>query len=326
MKTVRGHNGDPEGSAGPEIGTRNLHRNGNGDRGDVSDWSERFGGAALVTGATSGIGKAFARALAARRMDLILVARGRERLESLAHALEVEHRVRAVAVAVDLARADAAQVVRAGAEGAGLSVGLLVNNAGYGLFGDFVEQDPAVQMDMIAVNCRAPVALAREFAPNMVDRGCGGIIFVSSIAACQPTPLLSVYAATKVFDLFVAEALWAELGPHGVEVLGVSPGHVCTGYQARSGDPVRNPPGGISQPEEIVATALSALGRKPSAISGLRNAALAALVRVLPRTVVMRAAIRYFGKLDPARSTVEVGARATTRRRLHTTSAFTSAE
>jgi NAD(P)-dependent dehydrogenase (short-subunit alcohol dehydrogenase family) len=145
----------------------------------------------------------------------------------------------------------------------------------------------------------------------MVDRGRGGIIFVSSIAAYQPTPLLSVYAATKVFDLFMAEALWAELGPHGVEVLGVSPGHVCTGYQARSGDPVRNPPGGISEPEEVVATALSALGRKPSVISGLRNAALAALVRVLPRTVVMHAAIRYFGKLEPVRPTVEAVARAT---------------
>jgi len=281
------------------------------DDGDGNAWCKRFGGAALVTGASSGIGEAFARALAARGMDLILVARGRERLEALAHALEAEHQVRAVAVAVDLARADVGQVVRAGAEAAGLSVGLLVNNAGYGLFGDFAEQDPAVQADMIDVNCRAPVALAREFAPDMMARGCGGIIFISSIAAYQPTPYLSVYAATKVFDLFVAEALWAELEQHGVEVLSVSPGHVRTGFQARSGDPVTNPPGGVSQPEEIVATALSALGRKPSTIPGLRNVAMAALVRALPRTVVMRSAMWYFEKLEPARSTVEGGARAT---------------
>lgn len=281
------------------------------DRGNVSVWSERFGGAALVTGATSGIGKAFARDLAARGMDLVLIARGRERLELLAHELEAKHRIRAVVVAVDLARADAAQVVRVETAAAGLSVGLLVNNAGYGLFGDFAKLSPDEQTGMVDVNCRAPVALAREFAPDMVARRRGGIIFVSSIAAYQPTPRLSVYAATKVFDLFLAEALWAEFKQHGVEVLGLSPGHVRTGFQARSGDPVRNPPGGVSLPEEIVATALSALGRKPSAISGLRNVAVAALVGVLPKTVVMHAAIRYFEKLAPARPTVEAGISAT---------------
>ena len=277
---------------------------------DGNEWSRRFGGAALITGASSGIGEAFAWALAARRMDLILVARGHERLRAFASELEAEHGVRAVVVPVDLGRPDAAQVVRAAAEAAGLSVGLLVNNAGYGLFGDFTEQDPAVQMDMIDVNCRAPVALAREFAPDMANRGCGGIIFVSSIAAYQPTPYFSVYAATKVFGLFVAEALWAELGRHGVQVLGLSPGHVRTRFQARSGDPVRNPPGGVSRPEEIVATALSALGRKPSAISGLRNVAVAALVRVLPRTVVMHSAMRYFENLEPTVSMAEAKTRA----------------
>ena len=220
-------------------------------------------------------------------MDLILVARGREQLEALARALEAEHKVRAVAVAVDLARADAVQIVRAEAEAVGLSVGLLVNNAGFGLFGHFAEQDPTELADMIDVNCRAPVALARVFAPDMVAKGRGGIIFVSSIAAYQSVPYLAVYAATKVFDLFVAEALWAELEQHGVEVLALSPGHVRTKFQARSGDPVRNPPGGVSRPDEVVATALSALGRKPSAISGLRNVAVSVLVRVLPRTVVM---------------------------------------
>ena len=270
------------------------------DGGDTSAWRSRFGGAAVVTGASSGIGEAFAWALAARGMDVILVARCRERLEDLARALETQHRMRAVVVAVDLGQADAAQVVRASADAAGLSVGLLVNNAGHGLFGPFAEQDPTVQADMIDVNCRAPVALARMFAPDMVARGRGGIIFVASIAAYQPTPYFAVYAATKVFDLLVAEALWAELKRHGVEVLALSPGHVRTRFQARSGDPVTNPPGGVSRPEEIVATALSALGRKPSAIPGLRNVAVAALVRVLPRTLVMHSAMRYFEGLTPA--------------------------
>ena len=273
--------------------------------GEVTAWSRRFGGAALVTGASSGIGEAFAWALAARGMDLILVADGRERLVTLARALETQHRVRAVVVAVDLARADAAQVVRTGADAAGLSVGLLVNNAGYGLFGHFTEQDPIDQAAMVDVNCRAPVALSRTFAPDMVTRGRGGIIFVSSTAAYQPTPYFAVYAATKAFDLFVAEALWAELEQHGVEVLAVSPGHCRTGFQARSGDPITNPPGGIALPEEIVANALAALGRKPTTIPGLRNVAVAALVSMMPRTVVLHSALRYFDRLDCAHSRAE---------------------
>lgn len=284
---------------------RILRSSANCDRGDVSAWSERFGGAALVTGASSGIGEAFARALAARGMDLVLVARGRERLEALALALEAEHRIRAVAVAVDLARPDTPQAVRAGAEAAGLSVGLLINNAGYSVYGPFTQQDPAEQAGMVDVNCRAPVVLARAFAPDMVARGRGGIVFVASTAAYQPTPHLAVYAATKAFDLFVAEALWAELTRHGVEVLALSPGFTPTGFQARSGDPLTGPPGGVARPDEVVATALSALGRQRSAIHGLRNAALAVLVRVLPRTVVLQRALRYFERLDSTRSKVE---------------------
>ena len=273
----------------------------------VSAWSERFGGAAVVTGASSGIGEAFARALAARGMNLILIAREEDRLEILARTLEAEHQIRAIPMAVDLGDPNIAQTVAARAQAAGLSVGLVVNNAGYGLFGDFAKQDPAEQSGMIDVNCRAPVALARQFAPEMVARGRGGIIFVASTAAYQPTPYFSVYAATKVFDLFMGEALWAELQPHGVEVLALSPGHVPTEFQARSGDPVTNPPGGVSTPEQIVATALAALGRKPSVISGLRNGAVAALVYVLPRTVVLNASMRYFKSLKPAVRIIEPG-------------------
>ncbi|HUB27528.1 MAG TPA: SDR family oxidoreductase [Tepidisphaeraceae bacterium] len=265
---------------------------------EVSEWRERFGGAALVTGACSGIGKAFAKALAARGMDLVLVSRERERLEVYAHELEAQFRIRAVAMMVDLSRPDAAQTIRARAEAAGLSVGLLINNAGYALYGPFAGQDPVEQAGMVDVNCRAPLSLARTFAPDMIARRRGGIVFVASTAAYQPTPHMAVYAATKVFDLFLAEALWAELGRHGVDVLALSPGHARTEFQARSGDPVRNPPGGIALPEEIVATALSALGRKPTAIHGLRNIALAIFVRILPRTTVLRLALRHFEQLD----------------------------
>jgi short-subunit dehydrogenase len=291
-----------------EAAMRILDTTASYENGETGEWTERFGGAALVTGACSGIGKAFARALAARGMDLVLVSRERERLSVFARALQAEHGIRAVAVTVDLAHPDAAETVRAGAQAAGLSVGLLINNAGYNVYGPFIEQDPDELAGMVDVNCRAPLALARSFAPDMVARGRGGIIFVSSTAAYQPTPHLAVYAATKVFDLFLAEALWGELGKHGVDVLGLSPGHARTEFQARSGDPVTDPPGGVALPEEIVATALSALGRKPSVIHGLRNAALSVLVRVLPRTTVIRLALNYFEGLDSKPSPVKEGA------------------
>jgi short-subunit dehydrogenase len=270
--------------------------------GNLSEWSQRFGGAALVTGACSGIGKAFAKALAARGMDLVLVSREHERLAAYACELEAEHGIRAVAVTVDLTRHDAAEAIRAGAAAAGLTVGLLINNAGYAVYGPFTEQDPIEQAGMVDVNCRAPLSLARTFAPDMITRGRGGIVFVASTAAYQPTPHLAVYAATKAFDLFLAEALWGELARYGVEVLGISPGHCHTEFQARSGDPMTNPPGGVALPEEIVATALSALGRKPSAIHGLRNSAISALVSALPRTTVIHLALRYFERLDAERA------------------------
>ncbi len=187
-------------------------------------WSKRFGGAALVTGAASGIGEAFAWALAARGMDLVLVDIAHERMVDLADAIEAKHGVRAVPVVADLARPDCAEVVREGVDAAGLTVGLLVNNAGFGLFGPFTELDPADQAAMIDVNCRAPLSLARMFAPDMKDRGCGGIIFTASTAAYQPTPCMATYAATKVFDLFLGEALYAEPGRAWRRGVGVVPG------------------------------------------------------------------------------------------------------
>jgi uncharacterized protein len=265
-------------------------------------WDKRFGGAAVVTGASSGIGEAFAWALAARGMDLVLVALEHDLLVTLAAEIEAKHGVRAALVATDLARPDTAEVVRDAADAAGLTVGLLINCAGFGLFGPFTELNAAGQANMIDVNCRAPMSLARMFAPGMKDRGRGGIIFVASTAAYQPTPYMATYAATKVFDLFMAEALWAELGEHGVEVLALSPGHVRTAFQARCGDPIHNPPGGVSTPDQIVAAALAALGQKPSVIPGLRNVVMSRFTRLMPRKAVMRGAIRYFEQLDPARS------------------------
>ena len=220
-----------------------------------------------------------------------------DRLAALAAAIEAKHGVRAVTVPTDLALPDCAERIRAGVEAAGLTVGLLVNNAGYGLFGHFIDHDPADQAAMVDRQLPRAASLARMFAPDMKARGRGGIIFVASTAAYQPTPYMATYAATKVFDLFLAEALWAELAGHGVEVLALSPGHVRTGFQARSGDPIRNPPGGVSTTEAIVATALAAWAEtvryfRPAQCRHDRTDPPDA------PNVVMHSAIRYFDRIS----------------------------
>lgn len=258
----------------------------------MTSWKERYGGAAVVTGASSGIGQAFARALASRGMDVVLVARRSDRLETLAKELRAAHRVSAVPVAADLSRPESIGEIEGALKENGLTAGLLVNNAGFGLMGPFEEQDPAKVTAMVEVNCRAPIALARSFSPGMVARGRGGIIFVASTAAYQPSPYLATYGATKGFDLLVAEALWAELAPKGVDVLGLSPGYTETEFQDQAGGELASP-GGTARPEDVVETALAALGQKPSVIHGFRNAALATLATLAPRAMVAKAAARH---------------------------------
>ncbi len=247
---------------------------------------QRFGGAALITGASSGIGTAFAQALAARGMDVVLVARRRDRLEQLAAELASEHRVRALALALDLTEPDAAQWLEQQTRESDMPVGLLVNNAGFGAYGDFAELDGQTQMRMVDLNCRAVVSLTHTFLPAMLQRGRGGIVLVASIAGFQPTPYLTTYGATKAFDLMLAEALWAELRPRGVEVLGLCPGFVRTEFQQVAGSSHLSFPGSVLSPEQVVASALDALGSGPSHVPGLANKLLVASLRLGSRRLV----------------------------------------
>jgi uncharacterized protein len=212
---------------------------------------------ALVTGASSGIGEQFARSLAARGHDLALVARRADRLERLAAELPTEAHV----IPCDLA-ADAASLPDRIAE-LGLQVELLVNNAGFGTSGPFLEQDPDRVAEQVQVNCEAIVTLTRAFLPGMVERRRGGIINVASSAGLQPIPYEAVYAATKAFVISFTDALYMELRGSGVRVLAVNPGPVPTGFQAAAGyDPGRVGvvPGEIPA-EQVVREALAAYDR-----------------------------------------------------------------
>jgi hypothetical protein len=252
---------------------------------------DRFGGAALVTGASAGIGESFVRALAARGMDVILVARRAERLAEIARELHETHGVRAEAIAEDLTRVDAAVRLSAAVAERGVSVGLLVNNAGFGQFGPFVDEDPEQAVRMVDLNCRAPVALTHAFLPEMLARGRGGLVFVASTAGYQPTPWYAVYGATKAFDLMLAEALWVELRDRGIEVLGLSPGYTSTEFQEVAGVREMAVPS-VMGPGEVVDVALRALGKKPSVIPGLLNKASAVAAQLGPRALVARTAGR----------------------------------
>jgi uncharacterized protein len=212
---------------------------------------------ALVTGASSGIGTEFARALAKRGHQVVLVARRRDRLDELAQELEAAH-----VVECDLA-AEPQAVVRK-VEELGLTVDLLVNNAGFGTWGRFWELAPEQEAQQVRLNCEAVVVLSRAFLPGMVERRRGGIINVASTAGMQPLPYESVYAATKAFVRSFSAALRTELRGTGVKLLNVDPGPVATEWQAVAGyrDPnsTMGVPGKIG-PEQVVAEALEAFDR-----------------------------------------------------------------
>lgn len=187
---------------------------------------------ALVTGASSGIGLAFCEELARREHDLVLVARGEEALREVAARLTDRHGVRADVVAMDLAAAEAAD--RLVDQLAGRPVQVLVNNAGFAQFGPFLETDPEVELQMIALNIVTLTRLTKLLLPAMVGAGYGRVINVASTAAFMPGPLMAVYYASKAYVLSLSEALAEELRGTGCSVTAVCPGATRTGFQERA--------------------------------------------------------------------------------------------
>jgi len=216
---------------------------------------------ALITGASAGIGEQFARQLAARGYDLILVARRKDRLEELAADLPTKTAV----IECDLAtEADslASKVKRSE-----LQVDLLINNAGFGLRGHFTDLDHKREAEMVRVNCEAVVTLTHAFVPAMVERGRGGVITVASTAGMQPLPYEVTYAASKAFAISFMEALWMELRGTGVTLTVVNPGPVKTEWQEVAGYDEQTPiPPGMITAERCVKDALRAYDRKKRSV------------------------------------------------------------
>lgn len=233
----------------------------------------RYGPWAMVTGASSGLGEAFAHRLASQGMNLVLAARRLDRLTRLAQDLRKAHDIHLRTVAADLTEPDFLNTIRAST--LDLDVGLLVNNAGTWEAGRFLDNDAAREAATIDLNVRAPMLLAHEFGRRFRQRKGGGIIFVSSTLAFQGSPFLANYGATKAYDLHFAEALAYELEPHGVDVLGLTPGPIHTEGAAHldfSALPIKP-----MSPDAVAQYALERLGRKHHAIPGLGNQAIAFL-------------------------------------------------
>jgi short-subunit dehydrogenase len=199
----------------------------------MSDFRDRYGPVAVVTGASSGIGWAFAECLAEAGLDLVLVARRVERLDLLAARLADRHGISARPLAVDLAQPDGPQAILDAT--ARLDIGLVVSNAGFAMKGAHADNDPAMMTDMLMVNCHVPLQLTHGFIPRLRARGRGGLILTSSVEGLLGCPYSAAYSATKALVLALGEALWAELQPQGIDILTLCPGATESEAAARSG-------------------------------------------------------------------------------------------
>jgi short-subunit dehydrogenase len=191
--------------------------------------------AALVTGASSGIGAEIARELARRNHNLVLVARSKDRLTMLARELSEAHGVRAETVSCDLAKPASRSRLPGRLEGLGLDVEVLVNNAGFATGGPFHASDPDRELEQVRLDVEAVVALSSMFLPAMVQRRRGAVLNVASTAGMQPMPFSAGYAAAKAYVLSFSEALHYELTPEGVTVTALAPGPVATDFWSVAG-------------------------------------------------------------------------------------------
>lgn len=237
----------------------------------------RFGPTALVTGASDGIGRAFAMQLAENGFDLILVARRASLLQDLGQEIGTRCGVAVRICAMDLS--DPTKVPELMRLTEGLPVGLVVAAAGFGSIGPFLEQDMETEINMVDLNCRCVVELSYGFGQRMTAEGRGGIILFGSLVGFNGAPLSATYAATKGFVQSFAEGIAAELRPRGVDVLSVAPGPVGTGFAARAGMQM----GQAATPDMVAQRALSALGRQTTVRPGFLAKFLGWSLAMLPR-------------------------------------------
>lgn len=251
----------------------------------------RYGSWALITGASSGIGKELAERLAEAGFHICLVARRKEALEQLAHTLRLAYRVEAVVVEADLSQQVGIERVLQTTQH--LDIGLLVASAGFGTAGLFAESNLEEEQRMLAVNCAALLALTHHFSRVFKARNNGGIILLSSLVAFQGVPYSAHYAATKAYVQSLAEALYHELRPFGVDVLAAAPGPVSSGFA----DVANIKMGFTLKPSDVGTPILKALGKTSTVLPGFLSQLLVYSLRTVPRWAKVRIMQKIMGSM-----------------------------
>ena len=257
---------------------------------------------ALITGASAGFGHELAKLFARDRHDLILVARREDRLREIADELSSAHGIEVTPLPCDLARPGAARGLHEQIAERGLEVEYLVNNAGFGTFGPFVETDPTSTMNLLNLNMGALTELTALLLPAMVERGSGRIMNVASLAAYPPGPLMATYYASKAYVLHFSEALAEELVETPVTVTALAPGPSPTEFQKAAGMESSNliRSRGVMSAESIVEAGYRGMmSGKRVVIPGIRNKLLSYAIRIAPRRFVTKSVYRL--NRDPER-------------------------
>jgi short-subunit dehydrogenase len=253
-----------------------------------SPFASKYGPWAIVAGASEGLGAAFAAALAARGLNLLLLARRADHLNRVAEDVRTNTKVEIRTECFDLARADLPNALDALTSH--LDIGLAVYNAAHAPVGELVSRPVEDLTRVIDVNIRGPLVFARTLAPKMIARGRGGVVLMSSLAGYQGAPRIATYAASKAFNIVLGEGLWSELKPHGVDVVVSSAGAIRTPGYAKAA--TKDAPGTLDA-HEVANRTLDALGHGPIITPGTVNRiARFALGRLLPR----RTAIDIFAR------------------------------
>ncbi|MGB1581312.1 MAG: SDR family NAD(P)-dependent oxidoreductase [Nevskiales bacterium] len=264
-------------------------------------FNERYGPWALITGAANGLGAEFARQLAARGFKLLLLDVEAEALATLSKQLQ-QTGCQVETIVSDLSRADFMAEILPACEGK--SVGLLINNAGISPVGEFLQQTQATHQRSIAINITAAAVLAHHFGQAMAASRCGGMIFLSSMSALQGTRLVANYAATKAYNMILAEGLWQELQDQGIDVLAVLPGQIRTPGFIATGVRLEKAQGPVMEVAPTVREALDSLGKRPRHIPGRLNRCIAVLMQYLmPRKTAIRLVAQSMQKLYPDSAT-----------------------
>jgi len=252
----------------------------------MSDWQRRlhsrYGSWAVVTGASSGIGNQIALKLAQSRLNLVLVARNKSFLEQMASDWTNQYDIAVKIVQIDLALETGLDSLATITQN--LDIGLLVLAAGFGTSGLLINSPLEQEIEMLNVNCRSLLALSWYFGQRFAKQGRGGIVLMSSIVGFQGMPFAAHYAATKAYVQTLAEALYVELAPMGVDVIASAPGPTNSGFAARAGMKM----GKVLNPEEVAQATLKALGRKSMVLPGLLSKLLTYSLVPLPRWVRVR--------------------------------------